>query len=78
MNKIYTLFYILILTSFNLFSQGWITSVPIKLKEQVNSIYNDVSPLFYVDSTTLYFTRSTDGNIKDISIKIFGCQSKRK
>ena len=62
MNKIYTLFYILILTSFNLFSQGWITSVPIKLKEQVNSIYNDVSPLFYVDSTTLYFTRSADGN----------------
>ena len=42
------------------FSQGWITSVPLKLREPINSNSNELSPLFYVDSTTLYFTRNKE------------------
>ncbi len=62
MNKKVTLFFFFLFSFSIVYSQGWVTSVPLKLKEQVNSVYNDVSPLFYVDSTTLYFTRSADGN----------------
>lgn len=46
----------------HLFSQGWITSVPLKLKAPINTKYNELSPLFYVDSTTLYFTRNAEEN----------------
>jgi len=46
----------------NLFSQGWVTSVPLKLKDPINTKYNELSPLFYVDSTTLYFTRNAEDN----------------
>ena len=62
MHKKIILISFFVLTSLSVFTQGWIASVPLKLKEQVNSVYNDVSPLFYTDSSTLYFTRSADGN----------------
>lgn len=46
----------------NTFSQGWVTSVPLKLKESINTNYNELSPVFYVDSTTIYFTRNSEQN----------------
>ena len=60
MNNFYLLIFSIVFSNFSSISQGWITSVPLKLKEQVNSKSNDVSPLFYTDSTTLYFTRSAE------------------
>lgn len=45
---------------FNSFSQGWITTVPLKIKSSVNSNANELSPVFYVDSTTIYFTRNNE------------------
>ena len=48
------------LIQFNCFSQGWITTVPLKIKSSVNSQANELSPVFYVDSTTIFFTRNNE------------------
>ena len=61
MSKILPLAFSVFVVS-HLFSQGWITSVPLKLNASINTKYNELSPLFYVDSTTLYFTRNTEDN----------------
>ena len=41
-------------------AQGWITSVPLKLNPSINTGKNELSPIFYVDSSTMYFTRSSE------------------
>lgn len=61
MLKVISLFFSIFIF-LNLFSQGWITSVPLKLKDPINTKFNELSPLFYVDSTTLYFTRNAEEN----------------
>ena len=61
MLKVISLFFSIFIF-LNLFSQGWITSVPLKLKDPINTRFNELSPLFYVDSTTLYFTRNAEEN----------------
>ena len=45
---------------FSASAQGWITTVPLKIKSSVNSNANELSPVFYVDSTTIYFTRNNE------------------
>lgn len=51
---------LVLLIQFYSFSQGWITTVPLKIKSSVNSNANELSPVFYVDSTTIYFTRNNE------------------
>ena len=49
-----------LLNVFVSFSQGWILSVPMKLRGEINSEEKEVSSIFYRDSSVLYFTRQTD------------------
>lgn len=56
-NRISVIFTLLQLVCF---SQGWITTVPLKIKSTVNSQANELSPIFYVDSTTIFFTRNNE------------------
>jgi OmpA-OmpF porin, OOP family len=51
-----------LIVSLQTYSQGYVTSVPLKLKEPINTSYNELSPVFYVDSTTVYFTRNSEQN----------------
>lgn len=49
-----------LIVSLQTYSQGYVTSVPLKLKESINTSINELSPVFYVDSSTLYFTRDSE------------------
>lgn len=51
---------ILFFNSIAVYAQGWITSVPLKLKSTVNTNANELSPIFYADSSTLYFTKNNE------------------